>query len=207
MSQVFAFESRQVRTVTVNAQIWFVAKDVCIALGMPFNGHSLRNIPQEWKGWTNSSTPRGTQKIVTISEPAVYKLAFRSNKPEADAFTNWVASEVLPAIRKTGKFEAKPKQKALRPATPALAQGPDSYFLPGIIPELERDIKDIENKLEHLCVRMQLFAHPGGMLVSEFERNKPLIDVANSTVAAAKNACGTGYFMLQSVRRICAAMR
>jgi hypothetical protein len=41
-----------------------------------------------------------------ISEPAVYKLAFRSNKPEADAFTNWVASEVLPTIRKTGRYEA-----------------------------------------------------------------------------------------------------
>ncbi|OIO03169.1 MAG: hypothetical protein AUJ49_05040 [Desulfovibrionaceae bacterium CG1_02_65_16] len=46
--------------------------------------------------------------MATIAEPAVYKLAFRSNKPEADAFTNWVASEVLPAIRKTGQYAAKP---------------------------------------------------------------------------------------------------
>ena len=56
-----------------------------------------------------------------ISEPAVYKLAFRSNKPEADAFTNWVASEVLPAIRKTGKYEAKPGKKALGRGIKALS--------------------------------------------------------------------------------------
>lgn len=47
------------------------------------------------------------QSLKVISEPAVYKLAFRSNKPEADEFTNWVASEVLPAIRKTGGYQAQ----------------------------------------------------------------------------------------------------
>jgi prophage antirepressor-like protein len=46
------------------------------------------------------------QEFVTINEPALYKLAFRSNKPAAEEFTNWVASEVLPAIRKTGRYGA-----------------------------------------------------------------------------------------------------
>lgn len=62
---------------------------------------------------------RGTQNIRLISEPGLYKLAFRSNKPQADAFTNWVASEVLPAIRQTGKFEAAPQGMVeLPPAAP-----------------------------------------------------------------------------------------
>ncbi len=46
-----------------------------------------------------------------ISERAIYKLAFRSNKPEAEQFTNWVA-EVVEAIRKTGSYQLEPKSKA-----------------------------------------------------------------------------------------------
>jgi prophage antirepressor-like protein len=43
-------------------------------------------------------------ELTCITEAALYKLAFRSNKPAADAFTNWVASEVLPSIHKTGQY-------------------------------------------------------------------------------------------------------
>jgi BRO family, N-terminal domain len=50
------------------------------------------------------------QELVVITEAAVYKLAFRSNKPEADAFTDWVADEVLPSIRKTGCYRLKQRQ-------------------------------------------------------------------------------------------------
>ena len=39
-----------------------------------------------------------------INEAAVYKLAFRSNKPEADKFVNWVTGTVLPSIRRTGSY-------------------------------------------------------------------------------------------------------
>ena len=39
-----------------------------------------------------------------ITESGVYKLVFKSHKPNAEAFTDWVADEVLPAIRKTGGY-------------------------------------------------------------------------------------------------------
>lgn len=39
-----------------------------------------------------------------LTESGVYKLVFRSNKPNAEAFTDWVTDEVLPAIRKTGGY-------------------------------------------------------------------------------------------------------
>lgn len=49
--------------------------------------------------------PRGrVQDTTVINEPAVYKLVFRSNKPEAEKFSDWVAEEVLPTIRKTGGY-------------------------------------------------------------------------------------------------------
>jgi len=44
------------------------------------------------------------QEFIIINEYALYKLAFRSHKKEADTFTNWVASEVLPQIRQKGYY-------------------------------------------------------------------------------------------------------
>lgn len=118
-SPIFSFKSHQIRTVTEDGQPWFVARDVCAALGISWSGASLNGIPSAWQGMMFYNTP-SRQRMKFITEPAVYKLAFRSNKPEADTFTNWVACEVLPAIRKTGKFEAKPKRKpkALPEPTP-----------------------------------------------------------------------------------------
>lgn len=125
-SPVFSFQSHEVRTTIVDDQPWFVAKDVAAALGLQWTGHALKSIPDGWQGVVKLTTPSngykggGNQNLRIISEPAVYKLAFRSNKPEADVFTNWVASEVLPAIRRTGKYEAKPKRE--RKALPLAPQ-------------------------------------------------------------------------------------
>ncbi len=108
----FAFESHQIRTViNGDGNPWFVARDVCAAMDISWQGmKSLNAIPDAWKrvGKLPTRTRDGRKQIndvATISEPAVYKLAFRSNKPEADRFTNWVASEVIPAIRQQGKYE------------------------------------------------------------------------------------------------------
>ena len=47
----------------------------------------------------------GIQELVIINESALYKLAFRSTKPAADRFTNWVVYSVMPQIRKTGQYQ------------------------------------------------------------------------------------------------------
>lgn len=49
-----------------------------------------------------------------INEAALYKLAFRSNKPQADAFVNWVAGEVLPQLRQTGQYRIKGEAECMR---------------------------------------------------------------------------------------------
>ena len=113
----FAFKDHSIRTVFEAGQPWFVARDVCKALGIGWTGHTLDSIPTGWKGMVRCTTPQEKQRFKAITEPAVYKLAFRSNKPEADEFTNWVASVVLPSIRKTGQFAAKTEPAALTPST------------------------------------------------------------------------------------------
>ncbi len=80
-------------------------EDVCEALGIEWQGSkTLQVIPAAWKGVGNFPTPGGNQDLVTINEPAVYKLGFRSRKPEADRFSTWVAGDVLPSIRKKGYY-------------------------------------------------------------------------------------------------------
>ena len=125
-SPIFNFKSHEIRTVMQDGEPWFVAKDVCAAMAIKWvGGKTLPVIQGDWQGVGFFPTPRGgVQKFIIISEPAVYKLAFRSNKEEADIFTNWLASEVLPAIRKTGKYEAAEKpvrpRKALGSGIPEL---------------------------------------------------------------------------------------
>jgi prophage antirepressor-like protein len=116
----FQFEQNEVRTfIDEKGDPWFVAKDVCQALGIAWKGISgtLKNIPENWRGVWRFQTPlenqygkygKTEQEFIVINESALYKLAFRSNKPEADKFVNWVVGEVLPAIRKTGKYEVNP---------------------------------------------------------------------------------------------------
>ena len=105
----FHFQNHPVRTCFIDETLWLVAKDICTALEIDWSGKTLTSIPNTWQSMGKLPTlRRGEQSVRVISEPAVYKLAFRSNKPQADEFTNWVASEVLPAIRKTGAYNMRP---------------------------------------------------------------------------------------------------
>ena len=104
--QTFTFNpsNQQVRVEMIDNEPWFVAKDVCAALGIKWSGkaNTLAQIPEYWIGISNFETPGGSQDLTVISEAGLYKLAFRCQSSEiADAFTNKVASEILPSIRKT----------------------------------------------------------------------------------------------------------
>ena len=157
MSQVFAFQSQQIRTAILDNQPWFVAKDVAAALGLHWTGHVLSSVPDIWQRVVKLTTlRRGSQGVRVISEPAVYKLAFRSNKPEADAFTNWVASEVLPAIRKTGRYEAVPQQPAL-PAAPSLPDATPEYR------RMREDIDLVVSVLNGTICSMQVYGAQSGL--------------------------------------------
>ncbi len=119
----FHFNHKQIRTTNNDdGSIWFVAKDVCQSLDIAWRGtETLSPIPKAWRVVRSFRTTLKNQygnqgfiekETIFINEPAVYKLAFRSNKPEADNFTNWVASEVLPTIRKIGSYSQEPEKIA-----------------------------------------------------------------------------------------------
>ncbi|WP_431026160.1 BRO-N domain-containing protein [Halomonas sp. H5] len=111
----FLFQEAEVRTATDDkGEAWFCAKDVFDALGIAWkSGYSLRNMPAEWVCPLHLRGQRGFGEVLFISEAAVYRVLFRSNKPQAVSFANWVCGEVLPAIRKQGFFGQVPPKDRL----------------------------------------------------------------------------------------------
>lgn len=102
----FCFGDNLVRVIEdENGDPWFVAKDVCKILELGNPRSSVALLDDDEKGVHTIDTPGGRQEMSIISESGLYALVFRSRKPEAKSFSKWVRSEVLPAIRKTGRYE------------------------------------------------------------------------------------------------------
>lgn len=102
--QVFNFEKRDVRVVMKDGEPWWVAKDVCDVLGLGNPSEALKALDDD--ELTSETLRSGGQgrEMRLVSESGVYALIFRSNKPEAKRFCKWVTSEVLPQIRRTGRY-------------------------------------------------------------------------------------------------------
>jgi prophage antirepressor-like protein len=109
---VFNFESHNVRTVVAeNGEVWFVAKDVADALGYSDTYAMTRRLDKDES--MTAKLAGMNMNSVFINESGLFSSILGSQKPEAKRFKKWVTSEVLPAIRKTGKYEApkvEPKQ-------------------------------------------------------------------------------------------------
>lgn len=104
--QLFNFKGRELRTVIVLGEPWFVAKDAGEILGLTDVRKSAEGFPTHWKDRSQIPTPGGLQEMLVINESGLYRLVMRSDKPEAVAFQDWIAGEVLPSIRKTGSYVA-----------------------------------------------------------------------------------------------------
>ncbi len=104
-------EFGEIRTVEQDGVIWFVGKDVARALGYKDTINAIKNhVDEDDKmGWQIATTSRGTQKATIINESGLYSLVLSSKLPKAKSFKRWVTSEVLPSIRKTGKYEIIPQ--------------------------------------------------------------------------------------------------
>lgn len=103
--QLFNFEGNNVRTLKVDDEPRFVAKDVAKILGYSRTADAVRtHVDPEDKGVGEIQTPGGKQKLQIINESGLYSLILSSKMPNARKFKRWVTSEVLPAIRKHGAY-------------------------------------------------------------------------------------------------------
>ena len=105
----YNFESHTIRTLAINNEPWFIAKDVCDAIGIDNNRKALLALDEDEKGVTLSNTLGGKQEMNIVSESGMYTLILRCRDAVKKGsvphrFRKWVTSEVLPQIRKTGSY-------------------------------------------------------------------------------------------------------
>ena len=103
--QKFHFNSQQVRTVIIDGEPWFVAKDACAVLGIRNVSDAVSRLDEDGVGTTEVIDSLGRkQQASSVDLSALYELIFMSRKPDAKKFRRWVTREVLPSIRKTGSY-------------------------------------------------------------------------------------------------------
>ena len=99
----------QIRTIVIDGNPWFVAKDVCDILGIANPTDALNKGLEDFERARFNLGRQGEANI--ISESGFYTLVLRSRKPIAKPFRIWVTSEVLPSIRKTGSYVVNSSNK------------------------------------------------------------------------------------------------
>lgn len=88
----------------LNGKPWFVAQDVCRALGVTNTARAISRLDADEKGVQTMNTLGGLQTLTTLNEFGLYALILRSNKPQAKVFKRWLTHDVLPAIRRDGLY-------------------------------------------------------------------------------------------------------
>lgn len=107
MDELRLFENNEfeIRTTTINNEPYFAMNDICKILEIANPRNVKARLNKDGVHTMDGVDTLGRKTDVTIiSEANLYKLAFQSRKPQAERFTDWVTSEVLPAIRKHGAY-------------------------------------------------------------------------------------------------------
>ena len=98
-------EFGQMRTVEVNGETYFVAKDVAEILGyIDTYGAVRKHVDEEDKLVCQIDSAGQKRDVTIINESGLYSLIMSSKLPKAKEFKHWVTSEVLPSIRKHGAY-------------------------------------------------------------------------------------------------------
>jgi len=121
--QIFTNEEfGYIRTIEIDGEPWMVGKDVAKALGYTDTKSAIQShvdeedkrIIQRGQIATLEIPNRG---LTIINESGMYSLVFGSKLEDAKRFKHWVTSEVLPAIRKTGRYIGNNAASRLKNAT------------------------------------------------------------------------------------------
>jgi prophage antirepressor-like protein len=99
------FDTDNVRIVGTYEEPWFIAKDICKKLGLINTAMAMKKIPEKWRGSIRLTTSHGEQTCNIVNEAGLYNLVMRCDKPEAQKFREWICEDVLPSLRKKGKYE------------------------------------------------------------------------------------------------------
>ena len=115
--QIFHFggnEGTPFRVQLINGEPYFVGKDLCQILGFSKYRDVLANLDEDERVSIFVDTPGGKQTVTAVNESGFYHLVFKSSHPNATEFRRKVTMEILPTLRRTGRYEVKPKRQSVR---------------------------------------------------------------------------------------------
>jgi prophage antirepressor-like protein len=179
--QIFNFEEVNVRTLSIDNEPYFVGKDVAEVLGYKRPADAIQaHVDPEDQGVGELQTPGGIQKMIIINESGLYALIFGSRLDKAKRFKRWVTSEVLPQIRRTGKYEApKDPMELMRLHFKALEQ-------------TNEKVETIENDVTYLKDEVKLDAGEYSFITKRI--NKTVSEVIDDLSLASTNQVRAALF-------------
>jgi len=154
MEQKFDYNEMPVRTITdENEETWFAGIDVCNILEYAMPSNVIKdNLDEDERKLTNLRDGSGqSRKTWIVNEFGLYSLILSSTKPEAKTFKRWVTHEVLPAIRKAGKFTTEQEKEhevslqAIANSIQALRDEKDDY---------QRKVNELRKTIEEKTTEM-----------------------------------------------------
>lgn len=149
MNELQIFNSEEfgeIRTVTIDNEIYFVGKDVAVSLGYKDTSDALKKHVADEDKLTRCFADSGqNRQMYIINESGLYALIFGSKLESAKRFKHWVTSEVLPTIRKTGGYR-KPMSTAEQIKLLALGNT-----------ELNERVTNVEEEIDSLKNDMPLY--------------------------------------------------
>ena len=118
MNEIQVFNNPEfgdIRTIMIENEPWWIGKDIAEALAYKNTRDALvRHVDEEDRGVAKHDTLGGAQDLTIINESGLYSLVLSSKLPSAKKFKRWITSEVLPALRKTGRYGAAERRMSDR---------------------------------------------------------------------------------------------
>ena len=144
--QIFNSEEfGEIRTVTIEGEPWFCLADICKALELSQPSKVKERLSEKGVRSIPTLTNGGMQNLLYVNEANLYKTIFQSRKESAERFTEWVTSEILPSIRKTGSYQ---KPMTIPEQIQLLAKGNV---------ELSEKIEQVDKRVDNLEHDMPLY--------------------------------------------------
>lgn len=122
-------EFGDVRTIEVDGEPMFCLTDICKALGLSQPSKVKERLNEKGVNTIPTLTAGGSQNLLYINDSNLYKTIFQSRKESAERFTEWVTSEVLPSIRKTGAYRTNKDGYSLKEQVESLQAAADMLHM------------------------------------------------------------------------------
>lgn len=146
--QIFNFNNKEIRTLAIEGEPYFVGKDVADILGYQNGSRDInRHVDEEDRHKAMIFDGNQYKETITINESGLYSLILSSKLPTAKKFKRWVTSEVLPTIRKHGAYMTDQKAAAIVTDKNALAD---------LLQQAADQLKEKDVKIERLTAELEV---------------------------------------------------